>query len=219
MRRLLLALWLLMPLAQGAEPLRVFVSVLPQQTFVARIGGSHVVVEALVKPGFSPHTYEPTPSQIARLASADLYVRIGVPFEEAWRERIRAANPDIRILDHHDGISPRVMDAHGHDEEHAESPGHAATPAQEQDMERPEQDPHLWTSPLLVKRMAVNIRNTLAELDPSHAQDYSDNLAAFTADLDALDQEIRATLAGLTHRRFMVFHPAWGYFAETYALE
>lgn len=234
MRTLLLCLWLFMPLAQGAEPLRVFVSVLPQQTFVERIGGSHVVVESMVKPGFSPHTYEPTPSQIARLAGADLYVSIGVPFEDAWAERIRAANPTMRILNVRDGIAPRVMEAHDHDgEENAgqgqaheerEMPEHARQhdhePAgNEQTRADAEQDPHIWTSPVLVKRMAVNIQQTLAELDPTHASEYRDNLAAFHADLDALDRDIRAQLAGLTQRRFMVFHPAWGYFAETYGLE
>ncbi|MBK5963235.1 ABC transporter substrate-binding protein [Thiocystis minor] len=228
MRNYLLCLWLFLPLAQAAEPLRVFVSVLPQQTFVERIGGSHVVVESMVRPGFSPHTYEPTPSQIARLAGADLYVRIGVPFEDAWAERIRVTNPTLRMLDAREGITPRAMDAHDHDErpgegsayQEAEAHGHdhervGATPAKTDS----EQDPHIWTSPALVKRMAVNIQQALADLDPAHAKDYSDNLAAFTADLDVLDRDIRAELAGLTHRRFMVFHPAWGYFAEAYELE
>jgi zinc transport system substrate-binding protein len=211
MRNVLLCLWLFLPLAQAAEPLRVFVSVLPQQTFVERIGGNHVVVESMVRPGFSPHTYEPTPSQIARLAGADLYVSIGVPFEDAWAERIRATNPRMRMLDAREGIPPRVLDAHAHDEEKAEGQGHAHGET--------EQDPHLWTSPAMVKRMAVTIQQALADLDPTHASEYRENLAAFTADLDALDRDIRAELAGLANRRFMVFHPAWGYFAEAYALE
>ncbi|AFL74453.1 metal ABC transporter solute-binding protein, Zn/Mn family [Thiocystis violascens] len=230
MRKFLLCLWLFMPLAQGSEPLRVFVSVLPQQTFVERIGGSHVVVESMVKPGFSPHTYEPTPSQIARLAGADLYVSIGVPFEDAWAERIRATNPRMRMLDAREGIPPRAMEAHDHDEGDAEDQGHAheETETRRHDHETvrstsahadSEQDPHIWTSPILVKRMAVNLQQALADLDPTHASEYQENLAAFTADLDALDRDIRAELAGLTHRRFMVFHPAWGYFAEAYELE
>ncbi|WP_295406520.1 zinc ABC transporter substrate-binding protein [uncultured Thiocystis sp.] len=212
MRKFLLCLWLFLPsLAQADEPLRVFVSVLPQQTFVERIGGSHVVVESMVRPGFSPHTYEPTPSQIARLAGADLYVSIGVPFEDAWAERIRATNPRMRMLDARKGIPLRALDAHDHDDGKAKSQGHAHGET--------EQDPHLWTSPAMVKRMAVTIQQALADLDPTHASEYRDNLTAFTADLDALDRDIRAELAGLTNRRFMVFHPAWGYFAEAYELE
>ena len=221
MRQLLLCLWLFLPLAQGAEPLRVFVSVLPQQTFVERIGGGHVVVESMVKPGFSPHTYEPTPSQIARLAGADLYVNIGVPFEDAWNARLRAANPEIKMLDAREGISPRALEAHDHDDAEAKSHAHQEIEAREHDHEPSgaAPDPHIWTSPILVKRMAENIQKMLAELDPSHAGAYRDNLAALSAELDALDRDIRDQLAGLSNRRFMVFHPAWGYFADTYGLE
>ncbi len=237
MRKSLIAISLLLcaSLAQGAEPLRVFVSVLPQQTFVERIGGSHVVVESMVRPGFSPHTYEPTPSQVTRLAEADLYVRIGMPFEDAWMERLRAANPKMRILDARDGITLREMAAHDHDDEagaegHAHASDHEHDQAHEHDEAHDhdqannhehaetELDPHIWTSPVLVRQMVGNLRETLTELDPAHAQDYAANLTAFSTELDALDRDIRADLAHLTQRRFMVFHPAWGYFAETYGL-
>lgn len=206
MKRLLYLFFFFIPLAQGAEPLHIFVSVLPQQTFVERIGGSHVIAEALVKPGANPHTYEPTPSQITRLASADLYIRIGVPFETAWLARIQAANPQLKMLDARDGIALQPLAAHDDAEVH-------------HDAAHSEPDPHIWTNPLLVKQMAVTIETALADLDPAHAADYRANLAALTAELDALDRDIRAELAGLQQRRFMVFHPAWGYFAAAYGLE
>lgn len=221
-----LPLLLCVSLAQSAEPLRVFVSVPPQQTFVERLGGDQVIVESLVKPGFNPHTYEPTPSQIARLSEADLYVRIGIPFEDAWIERLRAANPRMRILDARDGITLRAMTAHDHDDD-AGDEDHAPASAHDHDHHADstapdhadtELDPHLWTSPLLVKQMAVNLHETLTALDPAHAKEYAANLTAFSADLDALDRDIRAELAPLTQRRFLIFHPAWGYFADTYGL-
>ncbi len=79
-------------------------------------------------------------------------------------------------------------------------------------------DPHVWTSPPLVKRIAQNIRDALAGLDPAHRQDYARNCAVFVAELDRLDHDIRALLKNLPNRKFMVFHPAWGYFADTYGL-
>lgn len=211
---LILLLSLIAPGALAGEPLRVFVSLLPQQTFVERIGGPDVTVESLVRPGFSPHTYEPTPSQIARLAEADLFVGIGLPFESAWMERLRAANPDMRVLDLSEGIERRALEAHKHDEEtaahdhdHPHELDHAAEP-----------DPHLWTSPRLVRIMGERLAAVLAELDPEHAGDHAARLVTFQADLDRLDADIRAQLAGLKHRRFMVYHPAWGYFADAYGL-
>ena len=78
--------------------------------------------------------------------------------------------------------------------------------------------PHLWTSPPLVRQMAARIRDALTELDPAQGPFYAANYASFAAELDDLDRDIRAQLAGLTNRRFMVFHPSWGYFADTYGL-
>jgi zinc transport system substrate-binding protein len=81
-----------------------------------------------------------------------------------------------------------------------------------------ELDPHIWTSPPLVARMARNIRDALTELDPEHGEEYSRNLDAFSRELAALDSEIRTLLANAQSRWFMVYHPAWGYFADTYGL-
>lgn len=92
MQKLLLLPFLLVPALSIAEPLRVFASVVPIQTFVEKIGGQHVDARAMVRPGFNPHTYDPTPQQIRALAGTALYVRTGVPFEIAWMDRIRSAN-------------------------------------------------------------------------------------------------------------------------------
>jgi zinc transport system substrate-binding protein len=192
------------------RPLRVFVSVLPQKTFVERVGGGRVQVQALVRPGDSPHTYDPTPRQVAALAEADLYVAVGGTFEDAWMDRIRATNPGMRILDSSEGLSLRAMDSEDDDDGAEHGEGHT----------QPHQalDPHPWTSPPLVKQMAARIRDALSELDPASAPIYANNEAVFATELDDLDRDIRTQLAGLTNRRFMVFHPAWGYFADTYGL-
>ncbi|MBK1654160.1 metal ABC transporter solute-binding protein, Zn/Mn family [Allochromatium vinosum] len=195
----------------GADRIQVFVTVLPQQTFVEQVGGPHVQVEALVGAGSNPHAYEPTPGQIARLAEADVYFGIGLPVEAAWMKRIRAVNPEIRVVDLSDGISRRRLEAHEHEHGHGAEPDHH----HESDSE---QDPHIWTSPPLVIGMAERIAGTLSEFDPERAAEYEARRADFIAELKALDADTRARLDRLTHRRFMVYHPSWGYFAETYGL-
>lgn len=205
----LLLLFLLQPLGAGAaEPLSVFVSVAPLKTFVERVGGERVRVQVMVRPGHSPATYDATPRQVAELAGASLYVRVGVPFETAWMPRIRSANPDMQVLDLRDGMDLRRTDGHHH-----QGPG-----GHEKQDGGETMDAHVWTSPLLVKRMAGSIRDALTGLDPDGARIYSANHDAFAAETDALDGELRSRLAGLSNRRFMVFHPAWGYFADTYGL-
>lgn len=195
---------LAIPTPTVAGPLSVFVSVLPQKTFVEKVGGQHVEVHVMVPPGHSPATYAPTPQQISALANAALYVRVGVPFEKAWMARIRAANPHMETLDARTGIDLRSIERHGH--EHDAQTGES------------ERDPHVWTSPPLVSHMARNIRDALTGLDPAHGPDYARNYALFAAELEELDLDVRARLKELPKRKFMVFHPAWGYFADTYGL-
>ena len=167
-------------------------------------------MSALTRPGQNHETFEPTPQQVADIARADLFIGIGMPFEQAWLPRLRAVNPRMRVLDAREGIDLLPLDHHGHDGD----PGHAGqVPTADE-----AGDPHLWTSPLLAARMSASIRDTLTELDPAHAEDYARNQAQFAAELAALDQEIRLQLQDLSSRKFLVFHPAWGYFAQAYGL-
>lgn len=208
---LLLGAALLIGCSQNATPestgvLHVTVSILPQKYFVERIGGVHVDVNVMVQPGASPATYEPKPEQLQALSKADAYISIGVPFEDAWLERIGSANPEMLLVDSTQGIERTAMAAHHHEgEEHEE--------------EAKNLDPHIWLSPRLVSVQARNIYDALVRLDPERKDTYKANLDRFIADIDALDVHIRETLAGVENRKFMVFHPSWGYFARDYDLE
>lgn len=184
------------PEAMSAAPMQVMVSILPQKYFVERVGGDRVQVAVMVEPGASPATYEPKPDQMTALSQAQAYFSIGVPFEKAWLERIQAANPALQLVDTTAGIERRPMGANTEN-----------------------LDPHVWLSPALVKIQAQAIAATLSALDPSYATAYQSRLDAFAADIDALDAGIRTTLDGVSQRKFMVFHPAWGYFAHDYDLE
>lgn len=170
--------------------INVTVSIVPQKYFVERIGGDRVNVAVMVPPGFSPATYEPRPSQIEELSATQIYIRIRVPFEEAWMERIATADENMLIIDQSEGI---------------ERIGRT--------------DPHIWLSPQLVKIQAQTIYDGLVQVDPGNEGFYRANLDAFLADLDELDAAIRETLSGLQSRKLMVFHPAWSYFARDYGLE
>jgi zinc transport system substrate-binding protein len=200
MKRFALAFLVLivgLPSAHATAPLGVFVSVLPLRTIVEKIGEGHVHVRAMVQPGQSPHSFEPTPRQVGELAGAALYVRTGMPFEDIWMARFRAANPRMRVLDARAGIPlRRLVDEDG----------------------RTRTDPHIWTSPLLAKVIARNVRDALDSLDPAHRRDYDRNCEALVAQLSSLDREIHVTLRHIRSRSFMVYHPAWGYFAEAYDL-
>jgi zinc transport system substrate-binding protein len=181
--------------------LDVTVSIPPQQYFVERVGGERVHVNVMVEPGADPHTYEPKPEQMRALSRSVAYFSIGVEFEAAWLDKFAATNPGLRIVDTIADIERMPMEEGA--EEHAGG----------------EPDPHVWLSPRLVKVQSQAIYAALAELDPEHETEYKANLEAFVADIDTLEADIREALTGLDSRKFMVFHPAWGYFARDFGLE
>jgi zinc transport system substrate-binding protein len=80
-------------------------------------------------------------------------------------------------------------------------------------------DPHIWLDPELVKIQASTIAAALSQLDPVHAAEYKKNLQALAADLDRVNAELAAALAPLKGKSFMVYHPAFGYFAAAYGLK
>jgi len=194
-------------------PLKVHVSILPQKYFVERIAGKLAMVDVLVKPGKSPATYSPTPDQIRSLAAADVYFRIGVPFENGFMYKLESLAPNIKLVDCRQGIQMRRMAEHVHDhgtEGHDEAHGtHEKTAGK---------DPHIWMSPLLVKHQAGIILETLQALDPDNAAVFNENYNGFIRDLDMLHQDLSELLAPYKGAALFVFHPAFGYFADTYGM-
>jgi len=196
------------PNAQTGKKLAVFVSIPPQKYFVQQIGKERVNVQVMVQPGASPATYEPRPRQMAAISKTQIYFAIGVAFEKIWLGKIAASNPKLRVVHTDQGIQKISMAAHHHDAE------------QHPQKERQgEPDPHIWLAPTLVITQARTILNALVENDPAHRSVYEANTRVFVAKLAALDTDLRTSFADRQGRKFMVFHPAWGYFAHSYGLQ
>ncbi|MBI5895431.1 MAG: zinc ABC transporter substrate-binding protein [Desulfobacterales bacterium] len=192
----------------AAEPIQVFVSILPQQYLVQQIGAEQVSVQTLVAPGADPHTYEPKPGQMADLTKARLYFSIGMSFEKAWLPKIAAANPGMKVVAGDQDITKLPMAHHGHEESHTHALDH----------DEESLDPHVWLAPPLVKTMAQTIRAALVEAAPAHAARFEEHYRQFARQMDDLDGQIRTLLAGKQGTRFIAFHPSWGYFANAYGL-
>lgn len=141
------------------------------------------------------------------------------------------------IRRHHDQPAPAPAHDSGHGHEHNHAPEqhqhqeHDQEQAQEYSQEHSQEhtqehswehgqnlDNHVWLAPELVRVQARTILEALQNLDAAHAGVYEANYREFLADLDSLDAEIRAALSGKQGASFMVFHPAWGYFARQYGL-
>jgi len=178
-------------ISQGhVEKIRVIVTILPQAEFVEKIGGERVQVSVMVPPGASPHTYEPTPKQLVEVSEADIYFQVGsgIDFELAFMDKIVKLNSKMLVVNCSKGIE--IFD----------------------------RDPHVWLSPRNAKKMVRNIYDALVQVDPKNREYYRRNMELYLEELDKLDREIREILKNVTNRRFMIYHPAWGYFAREYNL-
>ena len=186
---------------QKAEAKRmvVAVSILPQSGFVEAVGGDKVETVVMVPPGADPHTYEVTPDQMVKLSQAKMYAKVGSPleFELAWLDKLIAANPNMLVVDCSTGTE--LMANPDPDE-----PGN--------------EDPHIWLSVKNAEIMVRNICAGLVQVDPANQTYYEKNRDSYLEELTQLDGDIMEGLASVSNRSFIVFHPAFGYFARDYGL-
>ena len=204
-------------LAENTIP--VFVSIVPQKYFVEKIGGDLVKASVMVPPGANPHLYEPRPGQMTALSKSRIYFAIGVSFENVWLPRFAKLNPQMRIVHTDKGIDKIAMVAHYDEEEkgaphkHDEKTKHA-----QGDNAHGALDPHVWVSPPEVKIISRNILEALLEIDPGHSVIYKSNHEGFVKEIEALDKDLKSIFLDKRGLKFMVYHPAWGYFARAYGL-
>lgn len=197
---------------QDSGKVQVIASIEPLAWFAERIGGNRVSVSVMVPAGGNPHTYEPKPQQMALFSRSNLFVKAGsgVEFELDWMDRLLALNRNIAVCNASRGVTLLPMS----EQDQAHEPV-----AGEPRHEHGHLDPHFWLAPANARLIAKNVERSLAAADPAGREYYAANAAALDRELLALDGEIRKQLNGLKSRRFLVFHPAWGYFAHEYGLE
>lgn len=184
----------LVPAAGAAQELTVFTGVEPVRYLAQAVGGDRVSTPVLVPPGQSPHTFEPSPRQLAALERADLYLAAGMPFEDAWVPRLRDALPQLKVVH----LLPEAD--HGHDHAHEGA------------------DPHPWTDPMAAIGLADRIRAALIEADPAGSGAYRAGFEALSRDLQRADEVMAGVLAPVRGGTVVVYHPAWGALAARYGL-
>jgi zinc transport system substrate-binding protein len=170
-------------------------------------------------------------------------------FEHAWMDRFMQVNPDMKILDLSRNIqligdeSLEVVKVEGlkvggydsqvegdegegeHDAGHAGDGDHAAVNAGEGHEDEDHAhfqgspDPHYWMSPEAARTMAKDVRDFLAELNPSSSEKYDANLSAVNRKITEVDSLVRASLGPDPHRTVMIFHPALAYMGRDYGFE
>ncbi len=202
----LLALLLgVLPLSLPAAPLRVVASFLPLSAAALSIGGDRVEVSQLAGQGVGPHEFSPKPSDLKKLAGADLLLVNGLGLEEWLQEAVRKIGSSrLKVVDVSAAISP------------LEDPTELKLSGETKRAEGA--NPHAWLDPVLAQKQALAIRDAFVAADPANAAFYAANAEQYLAQLRELDEAFRAALARLPSRDLITFHDAFPYFAARYGL-
>ncbi len=185
------------------DRVHIATTIAPVADLVQRIAGDEIEVQILLPEGATPEVYEPTPQDMATLATCQAYLYVGdLGFETSWVKRIAELYPDVRRyrLDA-GGEALDTCDGDDHDHSH---------------------DPHYWMSFLGMRIMAGNVLGALIELCPDRAEAYRSAYEAFIAELDqhehrgaevASADSITTPVAQSAERAFIIYHPSLTYYA------
>jgi zinc transport system substrate-binding protein len=182
---------------QGAKPL-VAVSILPQAEFVQRIAGNKVDVLTLVGPGADPHSYEPTPRQMADLSKAQIWFTVGIEFEIPLVPKIKSLYPKMLLVNTAKDVKLRKLDPNPDGESGW--------------------DPHTWLGHEAAKQEITVIYQTLATSFPSNANYFRDNYNRYIADIDSVFAGLSKKLAPYKGTTVYVYHPSFGYFLDNFGI-
>ncbi|MBP2311640.1 zinc ABC transporter substrate-binding protein [Azospirillum soli] len=197
-----------------AEVPKVVASIKPVHSLVASVMQGVGEPALVVKGAASPHTHALKPSDAKALADADLVFWIGPELEGFLAKPLQATAKKATAVELLEAKGVRLLDAreggawddHGHGHKHDHEHGHE------------EANTHIWLSPTNARAMVDAIAAELTQKDPANAAAYKANAERTARRIEDLDAELKAALAPVTGKPFVVFHDAYQYFEAHYGL-
>jgi zinc transport system substrate-binding protein len=181
-----------------SSKLKVVATFYPLFDFAQNIGGNKTDVSILVPETVDVHAFEPTPSSIAEVLSADVLIYNGAGLEPWVQDVVSAAgNSKLVQVDTSQGISLLPVPP---------------------EFQRGNKtiDPHIWLDPVSAKQQVNNILQGLIKADPADAQYFTQNAQAYDAKLDNLNALAISATTNTATKYFVTFHEAFAYFANRY---
>lgn len=180
--------------ASAHDDLKVVASFSILGDMVEQVIGDLGTVTTIVGPDADAHVYQPSVADARAVAEADVIFVNGMGFE-TWSDTLIAeSGTDGIVYVATDGITPLEVDG--------------------------EIDPHAWNALTNGVIYVQNIAAAMSEAMPEHADDFSANATEYIAELEELDAEVKAKLAGLPadRRTVVTAHDAFGYLADAYGM-
>ena len=196
------------PDAAADKAFKVVTTFLPITLFTRAVAGDCATVTALIPPNLGPHDFQAKPGDLTALRQAGVLVKNGLEMEGFLGKLVAAAeNPQLVVIDSSRGVATLESAEHGDGHDHDGDHDHGAV------------NPHIWLDPLRAVQQVATIRDGLIQADPSCADGYRRNAAAFTAQLKQLNSEIASQLEPYRGKTFVAFHDFAPYFAQRYGLK
>lgn len=202
MKRVILSLFLfVLPIISYATEKVVAVTILPQKYITERVAGNLWKVISIIPQGANPHTFEPKSEVLKQLSNSSAYLSLEQVLDEVWLKKILKVNKNIKIYRVDKGIEK--MEMRDHDHHHGRKLFY---------------DPHIWLSLDNMKKIVLNTKDIFVELDVANKDTYEKNSNELIKEIDDIKNEITNKLKDKKNKSFLVFHPAWGYFARDFGL-
>ena len=165
--------------------IKVVATAFPHYDFVRQIAGEKAELTMLIKPGSEVHTYDPSPSDIAKISACDIFVYTGGE-SAMWAKSILegASDGNMKVVSFTDICSPELCDevSFGTVKETNDHEHHSHN-----------YDEHVWTSPKNAMKLAKKIYKTLCEKDGKNEAVYTENYNVFAEKLSELDEKMTET--------------------------
>lgn len=202
------------------EGIKVVTTFYPMYDFTTKIVGDNGEVDMLISGEVEPHDYEPSAKDIARIQSADVFIYSSKEMEtwvssvlnniDTKKTKVIEASSGIELLTNEDAEAHE----HDHNEEEYEEEHH-----DDSEEHHHELDPHVWLSPELADKQAMNILTGIQAVDSSKKERYEENYTQFASKIKDLDNEFKKSFENATNKTFVTQHAAFGYLANEYGLE
>ncbi|MGI5352316.1 metal ABC transporter substrate-binding protein [Streptomyces sp. CA-250714] len=207
---------------------QVAASFYPMAYLAQQIGGEHVEVQNLTKPGTEPHDLELSPKQTGELSEADMIVylkglqpAVDEAVDQSGVKNVAEASSFTTLEKHGTDVhGEEGHDEHGH-EEHKEKSheekGHDEHEGHDHG-DNAAGDPHVWLDPVRYAEVAEGVGKKLQKADPDHKDEYKKNTEDLVSRLKNLDKDFKDGLKKKKTDTFITTHAAFGYLAERYGL-
>lgn len=181
-------------------PIKLMTSIFPLKEFAHAVAGDWGEVELLLPPGAEIHAWQPKPSDLVKLSSADVFVYIGAELEPWVDDILRSVkNPNLHVIEASRGLS-LIGNSSG---EHK----HGV------------RDPHIWLDFANDKKIIDRIAEVLSQIDPDKRAIFQENADIYKQKLDAMDERYRKGLDRCGQKTIVLAgHAAFGYLARRYNL-